>query len=324
MKFRKLTLSAAALGMLLLILDSKAAAASAYQGISLCLEVVIPSLFPFFLLSGVLVRSLQDSPMLRPLERVMGVPSGSGCYVLTGFLGGYPIGAQASAEAHRRGNISLSQANRLLAFCSQAGPSFLFGMAAAQFPHRGCGWALWGLQLLCAWATALLMPRPDSTPVKPRASSALSLPEAMTASIKAMAGVCGWVILFRVILGFLQRWMLWVLPEAAQILLCGILELSNGCLGLSAVQDVGIRFVLSAVMLNFGGVCVAMQTAGVAKGLDMGWYWRGKLIQTCLAFSFSAALAGYPLALVIPAGMFGRIWLHNSRKSSSIRVAVGV
>ena len=49
MKTNKLACTAAALGMLVLILDSKTALAGAREGIDLCIRTVIPSLFPFFL-----------------------------------------------------------------------------------------------------------------------------------------------------------------------------------------------------------------------------------------------------------------------------------
>ena len=323
MKYRKLTMTAAACGMLLLILDSEASVAAAYQGLRMCLEVVIPSLLPFFLLSGILIRSLQDSPGLRPLERLLKLPRGCGCYVLTGLLGGYPIGAQSVAEGCRKGYLSREQAHRLLSFCSQAGPSFLFGMAAAQFPHRGYGWALWGIQLLSALVTAWMISPRDNHAVTPGGSS-LSLPEAMASALRAMAMVCGWVILFRVILTFLQRWILWILPTEVQTLISGILELSNGCLSLSAVPDVGVRFILATVMLNFGGICVAMQTAGVTSGLDLGYYWRGKLLQTGTALAISSAAAGYPAMLVLHVLLLSGIWCLNSRKSSSFRAQVGV
>ena len=59
----------AAVGMLLLILDSKTAVTGAWDGIELCLRTVIPSLFPFFIISAALTSSLAGMklPLLRPL-----------------------------------------------------------------------------------------------------------------------------------------------------------------------------------------------------------------------------------------------------------------
>ena len=80
----------AALGILILILDSKTALRGAAESIDLCVRTVIPSLFPFFLLSGILVKSLMGNkfPLLRPIGRLLGIPEGAESLLISGFLGG--------------------------------------------------------------------------------------------------------------------------------------------------------------------------------------------------------------------------------------------
>ena len=95
-----------------------------------------------------------------------------------------------------------------------------------------------------------------------------------------MAQICGWVILSKVMLCFWDRWILWLLPNAAQITLTGILELSNGCWSLSSVPNEGLRFVICCGILSFGGLCVFMQTMSVTDNLGLGMYLPGKMIQT--------------------------------------------
>ena len=106
----------AALGMLILILDTKTALWGATQGIDLCIRSVIPSLFPFFLLSGILVKSLMGAklPLLRPVGRLLGIPKGAEALLISGFLGGYPVGAKCIRDAWNRGGISKQDAERML------------------------------------------------------------------------------------------------------------------------------------------------------------------------------------------------------------------
>ena len=66
---------AALLGMILLILDGKTAVAGAQEGITLCLKTVIPSLFPFFILSAVVIQS-GNVPGLGGIRRVFGLAEG--------------------------------------------------------------------------------------------------------------------------------------------------------------------------------------------------------------------------------------------------------
>lgn len=280
----------ASIGMLILILDGKTALDGARTGIELCLKTVIPSLFPFFLLSMVLTSAFLGSSLgvLRPLGKLCGIPKGGESLLISGLLGGYPVGAQSIAAAYRSGQLSREEAQRLLSFCNNAGPAFLFGMVAAMFLRKWMAWALWGIHLFGAVLTAILIPGKGTRTVGPSHETAVSLSEALNRSVRIMASVCGWVVLFRVVIAFLRRWVLWLLPASAQVAIIGLLELSNGCCELLSVSDVELRFVICSGLLAFGGLCVTMQTFSVTAGLSLRYYFLGKLLQT----AFSVLLAG--------------------------------
>ena len=321
---RFFTFSCAIIGILILILDSKTALLGASEGIELCLKTVIPSLFPFLVLSSVLTSYLPGSSVgfLRPFFRCLGVPPGAESLVLTGVIGGYPVGAQTIAQAYREKRITKASAQRLLAFCNNAGPSFLFGMVASQFPHRWMVWALWCIHLSGAIFAAIVIPSRDAYPVRPEEKQAANVNSAVTGSIRVMAVVCAWIILFRILIAFFDRWFLWLLPPSAQIALTGILELANGCCALGQIKNVNLRFVICSGILAFGGLCVTMQTVSVTGGLSLKHYFPGKLLQT--AFSILASIcvctlpaSGFwviPIVLLIP--MFS---LTQIRKKHCIR-----
>ena len=114
----------AAAGMLVLILDSGLALEGARDGLTLCIQTVIPSLFPFFVLSSVLLSALseQDSILIKLLAKKLMIPQRAASLVIPGFLGGYPVGAKCVADLYESRQISKKDAQRLLAFCSNAGP----------------------------------------------------------------------------------------------------------------------------------------------------------------------------------------------------------
>ena len=321
MKANKLGCTAAALGMLVLILDSRTAARSAAEGIELCIRAVIPSLFPFFLLSGYLTGNLQGGKWIAKLFRC---PENCGRILMTGFLGGYPIGARLAAQDYHAKNISKAQGDRLLMFCSQAGPSFLFGITAGQLANGHLAWLLWVVLALSALSVAWLIPGNPEAPPSKNVHKNVTPTEAMGASIRAMASVCAWVIVFSVLMAFLKRWILWLLPETFQVLLGGLLELTNGCLMLEKVHSPLQRFLIASVMLNFGGLCVLMQTASVAKGLSLGRYLLGKLLQTGFAVLYTLAFMGQTyLFLIVFLIFFGKKRI-NGRNNSSIPMKLGV
>ena len=305
MNRRFLAMSGCGLGMLILILDSRQAMVSAQEALELCLRTVIPSLFPFFLLSAGLTGM------------------GGGLYI-SSFLGGYPVGAQFLARAAEGGALEKDRANRLLAWCSQAGPSFIFGIAASQFPGKSYGWLLWGIQLLSALSVGLFFSGDSGKHMAVKQGPSGNFSGIMAAALRATGTVCGWVVIFRVLLGFLDWWFFFFLPEEVQILASGLLELTNGCLMLNRIGDLPLRFVLCLVFLNFGGLCVVMQTASVAASLDIRFYLAGKLLQTVFAVLYGSLLMGHEWAVLPLLVLFGTRLLGKFRKNSSIPAKVGV
>ncbi len=268
------------LGMLVLILDGKTAMNGAAEGVEQCIRSVVPSLFPFLVLSSMLTAALQGSRLgiLRPLCRLTGIPEGGESLLMVSLLGGYPAGAQAVAQLYQQNQISRQTARRLLMFCSNAGPAFLFGIVGPQFSSPLAAWALLGIVILSSLAVGTFLPgtKPDSIRCS---NTSLSMPSAVAKSVSVMGRICGWVVLFRILTSFLDRWFLWLLPGYFSCLLGGILELTVGCCSLSSIPDEGLRFLTAAVMLNFGGICVWLQTASVTGDLGTGSYIKGKLLQ---------------------------------------------
>ncbi len=147
------------------LLRPAAAARGVLRGLALCHEAVVPALFPFLVLS----RLLLESPaaqwvglLLRPYTRLLGVPGNKApAALLCGLLGGFACGARAVDGLYRAGEIGRSEAERLLVCAIGSGPGFVIGCVGAQLLGRaGAGWLLLAAQvaasLLCGAGAALL------------------------------------------------------------------------------------------------------------------------------------------------------------------------
>ena len=82
---------------------------AARDGLTLCVNVIIPSLFPFFVLSTLVVETGVTKhlgellePVMRPLFNVGG--SCAAAFAL-GFIGGYPVGQTAIVQQRDRGDL---------------------------------------------------------------------------------------------------------------------------------------------------------------------------------------------------------------------------
>ena len=144
-----------AFALLLLIALPEAAAGAAQDGLALCAKVVLPSLFPFFVCSQLFLQlgfAARLSRLLaRPVSRLLRLPVQAGSAFVLGLFGGYPAGAQIACGLYEKKLLTRQEAERALAVCNQAGPSFIFGvLGGAVFQSAAAGAFLYGVQLLSA------------------------------------------------------------------------------------------------------------------------------------------------------------------------------
>lgn len=277
----------AALGVLLLC--SADTARAVREGLALCAGSVIPALFPFLAVSGLLTALDAGAAPGRGrmlLARVLGCgPAGAGAFLL-GLVGGYPVGARTVAQLYREKRISRPEACRLLLFCNNCGPAFALGVAGAGcFGSLRAGAWLWLIHVSAAVLTALLT-RSTSSPegrTSPSAPQALgsAFPGAVRGAGEGMLHVCGFVVFFLVLTRLLTA-----LTGLEHPLPLGLLELTGGILRLSGTRG---DFVLAAALMGWGGVCVHCQTAAVLEG--SGLHMRGYLSAKAAQAVLSAALA---------------------------------
>lgn len=254
------------------------------------MKTVIPSLFPFLFLSGIFSAAFSgtNGALFRLLGKVFSFPAHTEYLVIPAFLGGYPVGAQCVFQAYQAGLVEKKQAERMLAFCSNAGPSFIFGILSSCFQRKALIFLIWGIQILSAWTAARLFSFDNGKTGDETKLSAASF--GIETAIQAILKICGWVILFRILISFLDRWFLWMAAAPLRVAIIGLLELSNGCCSLNLILREDVRFLVCSFLLAFGGTCVAYQTASVCHGLGLGYYFMGKLVQGCTAVFLAAAI----------------------------------
>ena len=277
--------------------------AAAAEALSLCARSVIPALFPFLVVSSLLLSlGLGEllSPMLaglmEPLFRVDGVGSSA---LLLGLVGGYPIGAKTAADLYRGGRLSRPEAERLLAFCNNSNPVFLISvLGVGVFGSVRAGVWLWLIHLLSALLTGLLF-RNHGGPARRQAGGtaafqAVSLSAAFVAAVReslsGMLSVCAFVTFFYVLVRPLASLGGWLGP-----VLVGLTELFSLT---PLLRPDRFGFILASAMAGWGGLSVLCQTAAVLEGsgLRLQSCAAGKAVQGLLAGLLAALLAGYALS----------------------------
>ena len=282
-----------ALGGAALLTWPQAVATGASRGLSICSGVLIPSLFPFLVLAGFLVRSGVSRALGRRLERftrkVFGLPGCCAAGILVGFIGGYPAGGVAVGQLVEQGDITPRQGRRMLRFCVNAGPAFVISAVGAGM----LGSARYGAVLFFAHIAASLLlgvgqriwigkqkRRPlTAEPPRPRAAhkplpASAAFVESVNAACRSLLYMCGFVVLFASLLsladvsgvaGFFQYLLTLPIslagsdPAAVPNLFAGLLEVSCGCIE-AASSGAAAPFLLGFIM-GWGGLSVHCQLA---------------------------------------------------------------
>lgn len=114
---------------IMLIIYSEQVGRAVKGSVERCLNVVIPALFVFMALSGIIIKSgiysLLSKPFVLLSKRVLKMPQELFSIFLISNIAGYPIGARLLSELIDEGRINRSSAQFMLCCCFGAGPSFL-------------------------------------------------------------------------------------------------------------------------------------------------------------------------------------------------------
>ena len=286
----RLTTTAILLLMAALLAASRQSAAAVEQGLRLCAETVIPALFPFLVLSALLVELGGISSIAPPLQflaaRLFGCSTaGAGVFLLS-LAGGYPTGPRLLAQLYTSGQLSRQEAEHLLRFSNNTGPAFILGLVGlGRFGSLRMGLALWIIHAVSAGLVALLLRprRPFSAPASPPPQT--SFPQALVSAVgnagSTAVQLCAFVTFFCALLQLAADYLGIVHPLAL-----GFVELTQGILALPATPT---GFVMAAALLGWGGLSVHCQSAALlaGTGLSLGKYLPGKLLHGIIASFFS-------------------------------------
>ena len=301
----KIAVTAALCALLEMILAPQQMIDSARYALRLCAELIIPSLFPFFVVSGLLNRlgfsARLAGRLSRPAARLYGISGAGATALFMGLIGGYPLGAAYIADMRRQGLISAEEGERLMGFCNNSGPAFLIGsIGAGVFGSARLGLGLYIIHILSALITGLFFRGSGrykaQLPHLPE-SRGSALIDSVRQAAQSILSVCGFIVCFCVIIGLMDAGGYFSLfagrlasltgleLHAARALLSGVLELGSGIGAMRGLSPSPVNLAIAAGIVGWGGLSVHFQTYAVLAESDIkgDLHLTGRLI--CCAVS---------------------------------------
>lgn len=281
--------------MVFVLSVSAQTAEAARQALQLCAYSVIPSLFPFFVLTGLFVSlsppDFFPRPVIRIAGRLWGCRSDGLTVFFLGILGGYPLGARMVSQLYRTGRLKCEEVQQLLLFCNNAGPAFVLGIVGlGRFGSLRIGIYLYLIHVFCAALLGILFRKNTSAfqaaqPSPSPPAFAAALVESIAAAGSSMVQICSFVVFFVTLLQLLAT-----RTGITHPLLMGTVELTNGILQLGSTP---LDFAMAAALLGWGGISVHLQTAAVLQDTPVRFphYLCAKLSHALLSFCAAFALS---------------------------------
>ena len=297
--------------LLMLLFNPGLALEGARQGILLWGNVVLPTLLPFMICSGVIVAldaiHILTGPFKPILSYVLQLSDQGSFCLMSGLLCGYPMGAKTTSEFMDSGRISDKEGQYLLAISNHPSPMFVLGYVMAQIrviPGIAASCPLWAV------AAALYLPilpisilarkcyhykkRPQ--PVTDNTTLTeypFSFDGHMMGCFETMIKIGGYIMLFSILALYLTVFP-FAMPSLLRPALLGAVEITTGIqtIAHSVPGMSGAMLIIGSAA--FGGLSGIFQTKSVLKkaGLSIRHYMLWKLIHSALSIILFHVLGG--------------------------------
>ncbi|MDE7476728.1 MAG: hypothetical protein K2M91_02070 [Lachnospiraceae bacterium] len=275
----------------------------AYEGLYQWAAKMVPTLFPFMMISSIMVYSGADKELGNMLNHILKNIynySSYGLYaIFMGFFCGFPMGAKVVSDLYENNKISKYEANTLLAFCNNIGPAYFMGIIIPIL-HK-CGYhntlpflfGMYGIPAVYGILCGIVMKRrhtdthpihtmPDTADI-PRLSLAATLKKSCmdnTQSLIILGGYITFTNAFRIFLDFMP------ISMNSKNILSSFLEIIGGIQAIyttTLLSDQKVFWIMTA--LCFGGVSCIMQTSSFLEksGLSINNYLKHKCITTMIS-----------------------------------------
>lgn len=270
----------------IIIIMPQASASGVITGLKFCSEILVPSLFPFMVLSSLIIKiglSEKLGKVFSPVvKNVFHLPSCTAAIIILSLIGGYPVGAIGINELYRQKKITQKQAEQMLLFAVCAGPAFVLNAMCSRFSNNKIiGPIILTSQIISAIILGTISGifyKEELTKIKfnekfRKKSFSSALVESCLGAATSMFNMCAFVILFSALLNIINQSFFTniifkifdffnISASIINIITPVILEVTNGCI---AIINNQAPTELLAFAIGWAGICVHFQIFSITE-----------------------------------------------------------
>lgn len=254
------------------------------NGINCCLDVLIPSMFPFMVAATAVSLSGIDEKFKfifgKPTKFLLYLPPCTVPAIIMSLFGGYPIGAYCVKSLYKSGAINEEQVNRMMCFCVNFGPAFIISaLGQILLNNYKLGITLFLIQVFSSVLIAVVLgiiariKKNDFYDKKiklknEKISFSQVLINACSSASKSLLGVCSLVTLFFGIISILSElglinYISFALlriniPQyISNTLALSVIEMTQSCI--IGSKNFATPYYIYSWIIGFGGICAHTQ-----------------------------------------------------------------
>ena len=250
------------------------------EGLALCFNSVIGSVFPFMILGDLLSSNVElndSSSLTKAFRKLFGINENAIPAFILGQICGFPIGAKIAFDQFIAGRISRDELERIIGFSNNASPAFIIaGIGASMRGFRSDGIVLYIIMVISSIITGIIfgIGRSPKNSAKEAQKYSFSLTTSVRDASLNTVNICGFITLFPIISGLFTEYLKFPFPVI-------FLEITSAANLLSEYRVAfPVRsFVLTAFAISFSGICVHLQVKSIlGKEISLKRYYLAKII----------------------------------------------
>lgn len=242
---------------------------------------VFPSLFPFFVISSILIginfpRVLGE--ITKPLmNKLFKIKSDTAFIFIMSLLSGSPSNAKYAREMYLNGSISLTDANKILIFTHFSSPIFILGTMTTFLNNKSIGIYI----LIIHYITNVIMglfirninPNKDETnkislkKVLYEASNTTDnissiVTKSIVSSTNTIIMILGVISISTVLISIINNSL--ELSKISECIISGLIEMTNGLRVLGTLDiSLKLKTTIGIFFISFGGLSVHLQVISI-------------------------------------------------------------
>lgn len=251
------------------------------KAIHSCLNVIIPSMYIFMIISDFLISSniytLFGKPFSLISRYIFRIPEKFFSIFLISSIGGYPIGAKLIADLYRTDKINKSTAEDMLNYCYLSGPAFIGGVVGVKiFSNINTGILIFLSILIANFIIAFFsglkntIPSPEKNYEQCKIQMS-DLIFSISNGGKSMFGICTVIIFFSSIICITEKSGLItciskLIEDYTRLNIINGIAVIKSFIEISNILQFEADFKLLPLLtalLSFGGICVIIQIRSI-------------------------------------------------------------